>query len=245
MVETIPLISTMPNEYRSYGKILRQLGLLSKRPGSFYLGTVRKEFLPVQHLSIGASMWRVFRCNPTCGVCCKFTMTLDYIPGESKADLEAEGFKQVIITVNDQEYPIWSQMSEAQQHGGRCRYVTEYPLGEVRAIGCARWSTKSPLSCVTAPNIHIQSHGTDMTIISKKPFGRHTMWSVLPRCEFTPYPIESHQIDRDEIERDIQLLCRWGDWADYFGLETWLPEVVQAFTEVRDGIRNPDSIRLV
>jgi len=243
MIEAIPLISTMPNEYRSYGKILRQLGLLSKKPMSFYLGSVLKTSQPPKQISIGASMWRVFRCDPTCGVCCKFTMTLDYIPGESKSDLEADGFKQVIITVNDQQYPIWSQMSEAEKRGGRCRYVTEYPLGEVRAIGCSRWSTNSPLSCVTAPNIHIQSHGPDYTIVSKKPFGRHTMWSVLPRCQFDPYPVE--KIDHEEIVRDIGLLQRWLKWATYFELDTFLPEIISIFTDVYEGRRVPDSIRVV
>lgn len=243
MSEIIPLTTRIPNESKSWAKILRQLGLLSKRPGSFLLGTSKKEFQPVQYLSIGASMWRVFRCDPTCGVCCMWEMTLDYIPGESTDDLEAAGFKSVIITVNDREYPLLTQMSEASKNGGRCRYVAEYPLGEERAIGCARWSTKSPLSCVTAPNIHIQSHGPGTTIISKKPFGRHTMWSVLPRCQFTDYPVE--EVDQSEVLRDIELLLRWWKWAEYFELDTWLPEVITIFQDVKSGRREPESIRVV
>lgn len=244
MSNVIPLYSTTPNEYRSYGKILRQLGLLSKNPGYFMLGSVRKDFSPPTQLSVGSSMWRVFRCDPTCGVCCKFDMTLDYIPGEvDKGILLRDGFELVPVLVNDKMRPVISQISEASKHGGRCRYVTEYgDLGD-RKIGCGRWSTTAPLSCVTAPNIHIRGFGPGRTIIYKGPFGRHTMWSVLPRCEFDPYPVE--KIDPEEVIRDIKLFKRWLNWAEYFELDTWLPEIITIFQDVHSGSRKPESIPVI
>ena len=57
-----------------------------------------------------------------------------------------------------------------------------------------------------------------MTVVQKRPYGRAWVFNPRPQCQ-----VGVGEWDR---KRDISLLRCYLSVAQYFGIETWLPEII-------------------
>jgi hypothetical protein len=77
----------------------------------------------------------------------------------------------------------------------------------------------------------------DISIVTKRPFGRASQWKNLPQCEFGKTPaqlgingLDIHTYVNGDVllKNEIELLKRYQHFAEYFEIETYIDKVIAA-----------------
>lgn len=154
---------------------------------------------------------RGYTCPAGCGACC-LKFSLDYLPSEPHP-LEAtprvirfDG-RKVRILSDLQEDNLSGSCHNLSQEDGRCGI---YP---VRPFTCD-FELIRTLSFEDGPNV-----------LTQKLYGRG--WNMMridgergAMCEMTPH-------DSKTIAEVVRKLSRLQEWANHFGVDTWIAEIIQ------------------
>lgn len=236
-LRTLTKERTIPGHVDSTGKLFSRLALLTKSEMVYLEGKKTITVEPPRQVVLAPSLLREFRCIDGCTACC-LPFTLDFLPSEfanflekwapdvaeqaeqefSRREVEVNGVKREIFSFKQYEYPT-------------CPYLR--PTRKGGALGCGFWTEfntpTQPTECAAAPQISITTRGPRQTMVMKKPFGRAWQWRVTPQCEFDDR-VESLRglPDEYDLTNEINIFRRYLGWAQYFEVETWIPEVIEA-----------------
>lgn len=190
-----------------------------------YLATVARESFTwsgkTYHpkvLKVSPLLLRDYTCPAGCGGCC-FKFTLDYLPSESKLP----GAKKRTVEFNGRSVVIYSDAQESNE-GNRCQHL------EPKTGRCGIYERR-PFTCDFELIRTLQNEDADRAnVLTQKLFGRG--WSYArtdggkgAMCEMLP-------VSPASVKEVIRKLERLKEWADHFGLDTWLPDLINV---IRDG----------
>lgn len=200
----------------SMEKILKQISRLSPDPVTYRsAGQTHVYDAHVTSVLVMPSMFTRFHCAAGCTACCQ-KFTLDYPASEFHRVKHQEGFGERVIEVNGKQKKVWTNN---QNENLLCDFLrAEKPAG---GLGCDQWPF-APLSCASAPQIQIKQPKEGVTILTKQHFDDREDWTPVPQCEF--HDVGGSPILAD-VEADVLLLSRFAEWARYFGIKTYIPQV--------------------
>lgn len=201
-------------------KNLSQIKTVAKKP-FVYNGQI---YTPPNSLQISEGFWQRYGCYLDCGACCA-AYSMDYLPDEWEifGNLYTEHIYDAIIRhyeINGREKQIitFDQDNPLKVHGKEwCQFLN------IKTGGCGIHEYNA-LSC-QVELIKFASVG-DRSYIRKGPYGRGwAMKKVVDGelgilCDFGPFDEEQFH------NNDIPVLKRMKDWADYFEIDTWLPDII-------------------
>lgn len=236
----------------SVGKLLSQLQLVSRVPVTYNGKPTRAIDRPggpgsttkwVWHYDIPTEFYvspaimRGFECKLGCTACC-LPFTLDYTPEEWAQGWEGtqdvERFEVREVLVNDKKFPVYSY---PQYQDPQCPYLA--PVREGGALGCTFWGKGAgpPVGCASAPQILFTSRGAEVSMLTSKIFGRGWKWDNPAQCIFHPVADKLSAIPADadnQCHERADLLRRFLHWAEYLGLDTVLPQAIDAVEHLPD-----------
>jgi len=136
-----------------------------------------------------------------------------------------EEFKRRAIVVNGETIDVLSHDRRHLQ--ARCNFLTPGVRGGFP--GCGLWPN-SPLECQAAPQSQLLQIRPGRTYLLKKPFSRAWRFKETAQCQF----LTSRDLAGD-LNDDLGILYRYQGWAEYLGISTFLPELIEYLVSVRDG----------
>lgn len=171
-----------------------------------------KEYKPLT-LHVSPTVLRDFICHSSCGACCR-DFSLDWLPFEIRP-YEVPERK---VEINGKEYVVYTDLNnddiKDKQGKIRCR--------NLNSEGRCGIHMKHPLSC-DFELLRFRKF-EDHWMLGHQPFGRG--WNmkridglVGARCEFLPGSEEGRS-------STIRKLLRLKEYTDYFGLETYIDQIV-------------------
>lgn len=181
-----------------------------------YFASVTKEefeYKGVKHapksLTVSPLLLRGFTCPVGCGGCCP-RFSLDYLPSENRT----EKAQARLVEFNGKQLEIYSDLqNDHDDHF--CRNLN-------KTDGRCGIYLQRPFSCDFELIRFFVAE--DSTRLSQQLFGRG--WQFLridddrgALCTMTP-------VDKDTIADVIRKLNRLKQWTDYFGISTWVPEIL-------------------
>lgn len=241
---------TIPGHVDSIGKLLERIALVAKEP---VVHNGKQLRTPPDEIFIAANMVREFRCVSGCTACC-LPFTLDFTPEEYDGfemapDIEEQAldlFSTRPVTVNGEKHTV---VTYEQYKDPSCPFLR--PTREGGALGCGFWTednSTQPLECAAAPQLLMTTRGEGRTYIMKKPFGRGWAWKDKPQCEFDPVIDKVSNIPENyDLSNEIMLLERYHHWANHFGIDTYLPQIVETMNDLPEHLRasNLASVQVV
>lgn len=242
---------TIPGLVDSIDKMMGSIALLAKEP-VFHEGKqvsvtrdgIGKVYInPPKSLSLSPSLLRDFTCTVGCTACC-LPITLDYTPEEFATfewtdEIAAQAEEQFyvrVINVNgeDAEVATYEQFREPS-----CPYLR--PTREGGALGCGFWTADNstqPLECAKAPQLLVTTRGEGHHCLMSRPFGRGWAWQNKPQCEFSPILDNLREVPEEFDYSQYQMLLeRYLHWSDHFGVETYIPEVLEVLPHLHEILR--------
>lgn len=248
---------TIPSHVDSVEKILYRLALISKEPISYNGRRLKAnrpvnghhkdvEIDPPDSLTLSPSLLRNFTCVSGCTACC-LPFTLDFTNDEfnqgsqdwkEEVDNDAiDLFTTRIIQVNGEDHPI---QSYPQYKDDKCPFLR--PVREDGNLGCSFWPHQ-PIECAAAPQVLMTTRGLGNTVIMKKGFGYGWKWQIKPECEFTDIPMKKSDIPAEvDMQNSVYLFERYLHWAEYVGVETWIPEILEVLPDLPDIFRSQTTM---
>lgn len=185
-----------------------------------YFGTVTREpftfngkmFHP-KTLKVSPLLLRDYTCPPGCGGCC-FKFTLDYLPSEERP----EDTEERMIYFNGKQILIYTDAQETNE-GKRCRYL-EPVTGR-----CGTYDRR-PFTCDFELIRTLQNDDDDRAnTLTQKLFGRG--WSYARTDGGKGAKCEMLGISEKSIAEVVRKLGRLKNWTDHFGIDTWIPDLVE------------------
>jgi len=194
--------------------VMRYFAAVTNRPFTYK----ERTYHPVS-LKVSPLLLRDYTCPPGCGGCC-FRFTLDYLPSEDRP----KSAKRRWVRIDRREVEIWTDAQEDNETN-RCQKLL--PDGRCGIYPVRPFSCDFELVRVLQP---VQSTSTRDAILTQKLFGRGWSYQRVDGgkgalCEMKPVTDHSTQ----EV---IRKLTRLKEWADHFGLETRIPDIL---TVIRRG----------
>lgn len=202
-------IGAKPERHHLYDSMTKTLltffAAVAKEPLTYEGETVQ----PIP-LIVSPLVFRGFTCPEGCGACCG-KATLDYIPGEPRPQEAAER----IISVNGKQFVLYSDL-QTDHSNYFCRHLDA-------SARCSAYQVR-PFSCDFAL-LNVNRYATHSVINCRK-FGRFHKWL---RHDGVTRGTMCEMLDpTDEwIANTRRRLARLMIWVSYFGIETWMPEVIQ------------------
>ena len=206
-------------------KNLSQLRTVAKAP--FTLND--KVFMPPVSLQISEGFWQRYGCYLECGACCA-AYSMDYLPEEwltflSEYKKHVDAHIVRCFTINGRERIIrtFDQKDCQTVHGKDwCRFLNLENGGctihEYNALSCQveliKFASVGNRSYIRKQGGY--SRGWAMVKVTD---GKH---GVL--CDAGPFSKEQF------YDNDLKVFWRMKDWADYFEIPTWLPEIIELTT---------------
>lgn len=170
-------------------------------------------------LKVSPLLLRDYTCPPNCGGCC-FKFSLDYLPSHKKPD----GVEQRFVEFNGRQVEIWSDFQKANE-GMRCRHLSQ---SDGR---CGIYKLR-PFTCDFELIRTLQNEDPDRAnVLTQKLFGRGWSYARVDGgkgalCEMKPVSPES-------IREVVRKLGNLKQWTDHFGIDTWIPDLLQIIKEGR------------
>lgn len=170
-----------------------------------------KRYLP-KPLQVSPSLLRGFVCPEGCAGCCP-RFSLDYLPEE----VFPYPLQKRETVINGQKITIFSdQQKEHQNH--HCKHVN-FATGRCEIHG------RQPFSCdFELIRTTLFSNPEKPNILGQRLFGRG--WAMLrvdgergAFCHMLPP-------SADTVADVVRKLTRLNQWADWFGIKTWLPDIL-------------------
>lgn len=211
----------------SIEKNFDQLAVVAKKP--FLVG--KKQYLPPENaLKISANFWKKYNCYLGCGACCMY-FSLDYIPEEiMKLQAEYPSITRVLkreIVVNSAVKTYYSVQHQPQTIRSSpklfCGFL-DLPSG-----ACSIHEA-NPISCQIELMKFMYDHRHGVGRLQKRDYGRK--WNMIRSvdggrgaiCDFSDFSEEQF------MKTDLAILRGMVKWAEWFGIETWLPEMIDLLT---------------
>lgn len=187
--------------------ITRYFATVARESFTFNGKTVEPKILKVSPLLL-----RDYTCPPSCGGCC-FRFTLDYLPSEERPKDCVERF----VEFNHKKVKIFSDAQEDNK-GNRCRYLL--PDGR-----CGTY-LRRPFTCDFELIRTLQNDDpAGASILTQKLFGRG--WSYARTDGGKGAKCEMLGISEKSIAEVVRKLGRLKNWTDHFGLDTWIPDIIE------------------
>jgi hypothetical protein len=103
---------------------------------------------------------------------------------------------------------------------------------------CSLWSSSPPLECLAAPQVQIVPR-RGVTLVTGHIFSRYWKWPVgsRPQCRFFTTELVADST-REYLRRTFQRYLRW---AEYFGISTVIPEIL----DVIESVKVPPKVSIV
>lgn len=166
-------------------------------------------------LKVSPLLLRDYTCPPGCGGCC-FKFTLDYLPSEARPENCQERF----VEFNGKKIKIYTD-EQKENEGNRCKYL----LGDGR---CGTY-LRRPFTCDFELIRTLQPVDGDESdranVLTQKLFGRG--WSYARTDGGKGAKCEMLGISEKSIAEVVRKLGRLKNWTDHFGLDTWIPDIVE------------------
>lgn len=187
-----------------------QLASLTRDPLS-YKGVIYQP----KPIRVSPDLFRGFTCPERCGACC-IKVTLDYIPSEWARLRGPPSPKMTVrqVTVNERPHSVYSDLQQDHQNY-HCRNLS-------KETGRCGIYDRRPFACDF--ELIRFSVGDDVIHLTQRLYGR--AWAKMridgergTMCEMTP-------IDPATTAEVLRKLLRLGEWADYFEVRTWIPEII-------------------
>jgi hypothetical protein len=183
---------------------------------SYFAAVTKQPFVyegvtvPARRVIVSPLLFRGFQCHAKCGACCQ-RYSLEYLPTE----VHPSSAEKYYVTVNGVVRALYRvEQPEKEQH---CQHLD-------LLTGMCKIQEEKPFHCdfeLIRPMI-----GADRVKWIQKLPGRHWCMKRIPGegkgalCKITP-PTEA------TTREVIRKLKRLKEWTDHFGLETWLPEMIE------------------
>lgn len=190
---------------------------IQKVIGTYFAAVTKEEFIyngityQPRHLSVSPLLLRGYTCPEGCGGCCP-RFSLDYLPQEPHPNAARER----LVRFNDKDYRIFSDM-QLDHDDHHCRNL-------IKQNGRCGIYHYRPFSCDFELIRFFKSEEENEYHLSQQLFGRG--WNFLrvddqrgALCEMTEVTTET----RNEV---VRKLVRLELWTDYFGIKTWVPEIL-------------------
>jgi len=164
-------------------------------------------------LKVSPLLLRDYTCPPMCSGCC-FKFSLDYLPNESKPS----GAKSRIVEFDGRRIEIWTDM-QVGNDTNRCQHV-------IKENGRCGIYEQRPFTCDFELIRTLQSEEVHRAnVLTQKLFGRGWSYSRIDGgkgalCEMTP-------VTEKSIAEVVRKLRRLQEWANHFGLDTWVSDLIQ------------------
>lgn len=194
----------------SWQKNLAQVAAVAKEPTAF----AGKAWAAPAAVVVTEGFWQRHVCGDGCGGCCG-PWSLDYLPAEwvrathDAPELAGMGVQVRRVAVNRVERQV---VSVAQGDGPWCRFLD----GAQCRVHAGR-----PLSCRVEPLKVRRIEGNGY--IFKGQFSR--AWAMRG-VDGGPIRCGWETMDEEQLAADLDVLERLEGWAAWWGIETWLPEVM-------------------
>lgn len=170
-----------------------------------------KTFEP-KPLTVSPLLLRGYTCPSHCGGCCHLRFSLDYLPTEPRP----EGLTKRWVDFNGARVKIFSDF-QTKNTTNHCQHLDE---GNGR---CGVYFVR-PFSCDFELIRTLEYSSEHPNVLTQKLFGRG--WNMKridgergALCEMTPITVET-------INDVVRKLLRLKEWSDHFGIETWVPTIV-------------------
>lgn len=204
----------------------RFFGALAKEPFT-YNG---KQFVPKGIAVSAHTIRRSFNCLPNCGACCWSKLDLYWGPFEQIPAEALPYVEEAFFEVNGQKFSYMhdDKQTDITRQSGKCKHMnleTGRCSIHPKAIGtdrgvypsvCSTFPFKiSMYSAENRPNRLLSGH------ISRPWLSTQIDGTKGVKCFYTdewPEDVKAEQIW--SLERLVQ-------WADYCGIKTWLPEIIE------------------
>lgn len=201
---------------------------IDKIVGRYFATVARSPFTfkgKVNHpkrLKVSPLLLRGYTCPEGCGGCC-FKFSLDYLPSEKKPI----GVVKRMVEFDGRSIEIWTDWQESNQDT-RCKHLQ-------REDGRCGIHAFNPFSCDFELIRSLQSGDDDRpNVLTQKLFGRG--WSF-PRVDGGKGALcKMVDVSPESVAEVVRKLKRLKKWADHFGVDTWvdnLIEVVESGTLAR------------
>jgi Fe-S-cluster containining protein len=189
-----------------------------------YLRALRKDENHV--LIVRKLLARGYRCRQ-CGACCS-KFTLDYIPGEPRPDsaeeCEIEYDGDLFTIFSDRQEENETEWCKYLTEDGKCEIYDKRPLScdfELIRIFNSDKKPESEISCLAYMRAHSMVQYIHREV--ERPKG------VVPK-QYRPLCQEIAP-NEDSADDNARKLRRLRQWADYFHIDTWIPEVIEYLDE--------------
>lgn len=195
----------MPRYINSLDKIVYSyLSAVAKTP--FKYG---QKFVFPKPLQVSPQIFRGFICPEHCGGCCP-RFSLEYLPTERRPETE-----KYTVEINDKPVVLYHD-AQAERQDHHCVYVDKITgrcaIYEVRPFHCD-FELIRVFAGKKNNRLTQQMFGRGWQFL-RVDYVRGALCSMLPCTEHT-------------ISEVVRKLKRLKEWSDYFGLETWLPEILE------------------
>ncbi len=186
--------------------ITRYLATLAREPFTYKGKTYQPKPLRVSPLLL-----RGYTCPPMCGGCC-FKFSLDYLPTEQRPP----HCKKRLVEINGRSVEIWSDWQE-RNADTRCIHLNP-DNGR-----CGIYPVR-PMTCDFELIRTLQSETGGSNVLTQKLFGRGWSYARVDGgkgalCEMTKVTPETVR----DVKRKLK---RLEEWADHFGIKTWIPNIL-------------------
>lgn len=207
---------------QSYHKTLKQIGCVAK--SSFIVDG--RVYTPPNEIRLSPTFYRQYHCPLGCGGCC-FAFTLDYLPSEYKTAIQKYPFleremEEICLTIDGNQRTLLSIPPLNRQRKGNRVWCDYLDLD----TGACTIHQHNPFSC-RIELIKFWWRGA-YSYLMKRSYGRAwAMTNVVTGdkgvlCDFSEFD------ETQFYDNDVPVLVQMIAWADYLGIETHLPTILEA-----------------
>jgi Fe-S-cluster containining protein len=202
----------MPKYINSLDKVIfSYLGAVTKNDFTYCFDS-KKVIVKAKPLFVSPLIFRGFTCPENCGGCCP-RFSLEYLPSELRPDNER--FIEYSVSINEKNIKMYHD-AQSDHIDHFCRYLN-------KETGRCEIYFRRPFHC-DFELLRVYT-GKKSNRLTTQMFGRG--WQFLridnqrgASCKIT----QANSKSQDEVVRKLKRLKEWGD---YFGLNTWLNDIIQ------------------
>lgn len=211
-----------PVLHNSIGRMIeRYFAPLTKKPFE-YLGVTYTS----KDLALSPTIFRDFKCLPNCGACCR-NVTLEFLSSGEEIPEAAKPYLKTIEFEFDGRTIQLLQDDQSNNPMGdfKCKHLDR---SDGRCSIHPYRGMTNPMNCDSFPlKVHMFTREDRPNLFLSGHYSRPHTFTQLDgtkgvKCYYTELTDENTQ---SVIQDQLRRLDRLKQWADYFGLDTWIPEI--------------------
>jgi Fe-S-cluster containining protein len=200
--------------------------------GSRYPSTLRDKFLNHYFVALARSKTLVVKQNLAsayhchcCGACCS-KFSLDYLPFESRPDTAVEcsiEYGTNYIFYSDTQKDNKSNWCRHLSHDARCKIYEHRPLScDFEMIRVSNGKLNSTITV----DRYMHPHYMVQYMLHQHARIPGDLHNVVER-QYRPLCTKRLALNQSHAYESIRKLRRLQSWADYFHIDTWIPEIIE------------------